>query len=149
MIDQPDQASSDRDTGRPSRRALLAAGAGVLVGAATAPDAALAQPATASDPELARLQAARRVLIKGGVVLTLDRQVGDFARADVLIEDGKIREVRPDIAAGDDAAVIDAARRIVVPASSIRITISIKGSCATFFPTACSIPTTTATSRPP
>ena len=30
-------------------------------------------------------------------MLTLDRQVGDFAQADVLIEDGKIREVRPNI----------------------------------------------------
>src|SRR5262249_48057788 len=49
-------------------------------------------------------------------VLSLDRQIGDFARADVLIEDGKIRELRPDIAAtGDDTAVIDAGNRIVVP----------------------------------
>src|SRR6202021_4782 len=41
---------------------------------------------------------------------------GDFARAEGLIEDGKIREVRPDIAIGGDAAaVIDASRRIVVP----------------------------------
>jgi 5-methylthioadenosine/S-adenosylhomocysteine deaminase len=49
-------------------------------------------------------------------VLSLDRQVGDFARADVLIEDGKIREVRPDIAvSGDAAAVVDATNRIVIP----------------------------------
>jgi cytosine/adenosine deaminase-related metal-dependent hydrolase len=54
------------------------------------------------------------VLIKDGVVLTLDRSVGDFARADVLIEDGRIREIRPDIAAGD-AAVVDGANRIVMP----------------------------------
>ena len=46
--------------------------------------------------------------------MTLDRQVGDFPLADVLIEDGKIREIRPDIAAGD-AAVVDAANRIVMP----------------------------------
>ena len=32
----------------------------------------------------------------------------------MLIEDGKIREVRPDIAAGD-AAVVDATNRIVIP----------------------------------
>ena len=36
------------------------------------------------------LQGARRILIKGGIVLTLDRQIGDFAQADVLIEDGRI-----------------------------------------------------------
>ena len=68
----------------------------------------------AGDAELARLQGARRILLKGGIVLTLDRQIGDFAQADVLIEDGKIREVRPNIAA-DAAAVIEAANRILVP----------------------------------
>ena len=50
------------------------------------------------------------------MVLTLDRQVGDFAQADVLIEDGKIREVRPNIAVSDETvAVVDAANRIVLP----------------------------------
>ena len=58
----------------------------------------------------------RAMLIKGGVVLSLDRQVGDFARADVLIEDGKIREVRPDIAvSGDGTAIVEAGNRIVIP----------------------------------
>ena len=77
------------------------------MGAAAAqalPQRALAQGV---DAELARLQQQRRILIRGGIVLTLDRAVGDFARADVLVEDGKIRKVRPDIAA-TDAAVIDA-----------------------------------------
>jgi len=96
-----------------TRRTLLASGAG-LVAAATQISPARAQ--SAGDPELARVQGQRRILIKGGVVLTLDRQIGDFARADVLIEDGKIREVRPEIAvASDAAAVIDAANRIVLP----------------------------------
>jgi len=58
------------------------------------------------DAELGRLQGARRILLKGGLVLSLDRQVGDFARADVLIEDGKIREVRPDIAVSGDATAV-------------------------------------------
>jgi 5-methylthioadenosine/S-adenosylhomocysteine deaminase len=99
-----------------SRREFLQSGAGILAaGAALLPGAALAQGTGAAEAELSRLQGARRILIKGGVVLSLDRQVGDFARADVLIEDGKIREVRPNIAAGDGAAVIDAANRIVIP----------------------------------
>jgi cytosine/adenosine deaminase-related metal-dependent hydrolase len=69
-----------------------------------------------TDAELARLQGRQRILLKGGVVLTLDRQVGDFAQADVLIEDGKIVAVRPDIAASAEAAVvIDAANHILVP----------------------------------
>jgi 5-methylthioadenosine/S-adenosylhomocysteine deaminase len=66
--------------------------------------------------ELGRMQARPRILLKGGVVLTLDRQVRDFARADVLIEDGKIAQVRPNIeVSGDEAAVVDAANRIVIP----------------------------------
>jgi 5-methylthioadenosine/S-adenosylhomocysteine deaminase len=104
---------------RASRRKVLQAGAGLLAaGAAAAPVAALAQGAApaASDPELSRLLALPRILIKGGVVLTVDRQIGDFARADVLIEDGKIREVRPNIpVSADAAAVIDATNRIVIP----------------------------------
>jgi cytosine/adenosine deaminase-related metal-dependent hydrolase len=80
------------------------------------PASAPAQGGTDVGAELVRLQGQRRILLKGGVVLTLDRQVGDFAQADVLIEDGKIREVRPDIAiTGDAAAVIDAENRIVLP----------------------------------
>src|SRR5262249_19021859 len=78
------------------------------------PEVAMAQGA--GDIELNRLLQQRRVLLKGGVVLTLDRQVGDFAQADVLIEDGKIREIRPNIAvSGDAAAVIDASNRILIP----------------------------------
>src|SRR5262249_12705151 len=63
-----------------------------------------------TDADLARLQSARRILFKRGIVLTLDRQVGDFAQADVLIEDGRIREIGPNIVA--DAVVIDAGHRI-------------------------------------
>jgi cytosine/adenosine deaminase-related metal-dependent hydrolase len=99
----------------PSRRSFLAAGASLLAGGASLPMLpAVSRAQAAADPDLARLQGARRTLLKGGVVLTLDRAVGDFAKADVLIEDGKIRDVRPDIAASD-AAVIDAANRILVP----------------------------------
>src|SRR5262249_32233538 len=88
--------------------ALAAGGTAVL------PTPAAAQGA--SDAELTRVQRERRILLKGGVVLTLDRQLGDFARADVLIEDGKVREVRPDIAISDDAAaMVDASNRILIP----------------------------------
>jgi 5-methylthioadenosine/S-adenosylhomocysteine deaminase len=109
-------------TNTTSRRGFLQSGAGLAAGAAAAgtagaellPPVALAQPA-ATDAELARVQGRRRILIKGGVVLTLDPQVGDFALADLLIEDGKIREVRPGIAVSDDTAVVDATNRIVLP----------------------------------
>src|SRR6266545_2089494 len=101
----------------PSRRGFLSAGAALAAVGAAAP--MLTAPAGAQgggDPELTGLQAQRRILLKGGVVLSLDRQVGDFAQADVLIEDGKIREVRPNIAvSGDTAAVVDASNRIIIP----------------------------------
>ena len=98
-----------------SRRTVLKSGAGFVAGGLATqapPGSALAQDAP--DAELSRLQGQRRILIKGAVVLTQDRQVGDFARADILIEDGKIRDVRPDIAAGDTVAV-DANNRIAIP----------------------------------
>mgnify|MGYP001374526283 FL=1 len=55
-----------------------------------------------------------RILIQGGTVLTLDRQIGDFATADVLIEGEVIREIRPNLAV-DEAEVIDARGMIVMP----------------------------------
>ena len=100
-----------------SRRRFLKASAALAAGVTAAqalPEAATAQGA--SDVELNRLLQQRRILLKGGVVLTLDRGVGDFAQADLLIEDGKIREVRPNIVASDDAAaVIDVSGRILIP----------------------------------
>ena len=59
-------------------------------------------------------QAGKRYLIRGGAVLSMDAKVGDFAKADVLVEGKKILEVRPNINAGD-AEVIDAAGKIVMP----------------------------------
>ncbi|MGY2148974.1 hypothetical protein ACW9HM_05820 [Nocardia gipuzkoensis] len=38
-----------------------------------------------------------RLLLRGGIVLTMDEALGDYERADVLIEDGKIAQVGPDL----------------------------------------------------
>src|SRR6266850_82232 len=54
-----------------------------------------------------------RTLLKGGIVLTLDRNIGDFENADVLIEGKKISAVEPNLKA--DAQVIDASGMIVMP----------------------------------
>src|SRR5262249_61083806 len=56
----------------------------------------------------------RAILIKGGCVLTLDRQIGDFEKADVLVQDGKIVAIRPGLTA-PGAEVIDASSAIVMP----------------------------------
>lgn len=59
-------------------------------------------------------KAGRRTLIKGGVVLTMDPAVGDFARGDVLLDGSRIVEIGANIEAGN-AAVIDADGMIVMP----------------------------------
>jgi 5-methylthioadenosine/S-adenosylhomocysteine deaminase len=103
-----------------SRRCFLKSSIGLAAGEAAAeilPGSAVAQSAGAaqSDTELTRLQRQHPILLKGGVVLTLDRQVGDFVQADVLIEDGKISAVRPNIAVSAETAVVDAANHILIP----------------------------------
>jgi 5-methylthioadenosine/S-adenosylhomocysteine deaminase len=55
-----------------------------------------------------------RKLVKGGTVLSLDREVGDFAEGDVLIDGDKIVQVGPNLSA-EGAEVIDASGKIVIP----------------------------------
>jgi 5-methylthioadenosine/S-adenosylhomocysteine deaminase len=113
---------STSPTGGTSRRKFLKSGVGIAAGGSVTQmlqsGRAVAQVADAgnSDAELSRVQEKPRILLKGGVVLTLDPQVGDFAKADVLIEDGKIREISPNIAvSGEAVAEIDASKRVVIP----------------------------------
>ena len=73
-----------------------------------------ARPAAADDPPMDCGQPGRRYVIRGGSVMSLDPNVGDFAQADVLVEGKKILDVRPNLHAGD-AAEIDATGRIVMP----------------------------------
>jgi 5-methylthioadenosine/S-adenosylhomocysteine deaminase len=54
-----------------------------------------------------------RTVIRGGTVLSMDRDIGDLPRGDVLIDDGAIAAVEPII--GADAEVIDADGFIVIP----------------------------------
>jgi 5-methylthioadenosine/S-adenosylhomocysteine deaminase len=56
----------------------------------------------------------RRILLRGGVVLSLDPRVGDFEKADVLIDGKRIVEIAPTISAGD-AEIVDCAGTIVMP----------------------------------
>jgi cytosine/adenosine deaminase-related metal-dependent hydrolase len=84
--------------------AAAAAAAPVLTASVTGAEAQGARPA----------QPGRPILLKGGIVLTLDRAIGDFEKADVLIEGTKIKEVKPNISA-PNAQVIDASKAIVMP----------------------------------
>jgi 5-methylthioadenosine/S-adenosylhomocysteine deaminase len=55
-----------------------------------------------------------RILLKNGCIITVDKALGDFQQADVLIEGTKISEIRPNIEAAD-SEVIDASNTIVMP----------------------------------
>jgi cytosine/adenosine deaminase-related metal-dependent hydrolase len=55
------------------------------------------------------------LLIQGGLVVTVDPELGDLPDADVLVRDGKIAEVGAHLTAGPGAQVIDARGRVVIP----------------------------------
>jgi 5-methylthioadenosine/S-adenosylhomocysteine deaminase len=55
-----------------------------------------------------------RLHVRGAAVVTMDDDLGDFERADLLIENGQLVAVGPDLQVGD-AEVIDAATMIAIP----------------------------------
>jgi 5-methylthioadenosine/S-adenosylhomocysteine deaminase len=85
-----------------------------LVGAAAAVGGFFATAAHAQEVPAGTGTPGRRVLIKGGHVLSGDPAVGDFEGADVLINGRLIEAVGPNLDAGG-AEVIDAAGMIVMP----------------------------------
>jgi 5-methylthioadenosine/S-adenosylhomocysteine deaminase len=74
-----------------------------------------ARPAAADDdPPDGSGRPGRRYVIRGGSVMSMDPAVGNFVKADVLVEGKKILAVGPNLSAGG-AADIDADGRIVMP----------------------------------
>ncbi len=98
-----------------SRRGVLKLGAGLAAAAPFAPLLATAAAAQNADAELAALQQGRPIRLARGIVLTLDRGVGDFASADVLIEGGKISAIGQNIMSPPGTVVVDCVNRIIVP----------------------------------
>ncbi|MBV8836336.1 MAG: twin-arginine translocation signal domain-containing protein, partial [Alphaproteobacteria bacterium] len=97
-----------------SRRNFLKGAAASTV-AASAANLFAPRPAAADDgPPSDMGRPGRRVLIRGGAVMSMDPNVGDFPVADVLIEGKTILAVGPNLSAGN-ASVIDARGRIVMP----------------------------------
>src|SRR2546423_1232141 len=73
-----------------------------------------ARPAAAQDappPDTGRQ--GRRYLIRGGSVMSMDPQVGDLVRGDVMVQGNRIQAIGPNLSAGN-ADVIDATGRIVM-----------------------------------
>jgi 5-methylthioadenosine/S-adenosylhomocysteine deaminase len=92
-----------------SRRGILKTGAALIAGAVSGSAQSDRLLRSQSDPN-------RRILLQGGVVLSMDPKVGDFEKADVLIEGKKIAAVGPDLsAAARSAIVVNATDRIVMP----------------------------------
>lgn len=60
-----------------------------------------------------------RILIRGGHVISMDPEIGDLARTDILIENDKIAAIGPDIGIGlEELAtthIVNAAGRVVIP----------------------------------
>jgi 5-methylthioadenosine/S-adenosylhomocysteine deaminase len=101
-----------------TRRNFLKGAAATGVAAAAlnlfAPRPAAAQLANPATPPQDSGAPARRYVIRGGSVMSMDPSVGDFAKGDVLVEGKKILAVGPHVSAGG-ADVIDATGRIVMP----------------------------------
>ena len=96
-----------------SRRAfLVSGGSGLAAGAAMTGLAGCALAAPASGAP-ASGGPGQRLLLKGGVVLTMDPRLGDFENADVLIEGSKIAAVGASLPA--NAPIVDASNMIVMP----------------------------------
>ena len=101
---------------RGSRRDFLKASAATGVAAAGL-NLFPARPAAAHDDEEGPRdsgRSGRRYVIRGGHVMSMDPKVGDFVKADVLVEGKKIRAVAPNLHASG-AGEIDARGRIVMP----------------------------------
>src|SRR6058998_3366277 len=103
---------------RLQRRDFLRAAAAGLTAAAVPEQLAGLRSATQADTQgLVGDGRRRRILLRGGAVLSLDPRVGDFEKADVLIDGTKIAAIGPNIAANlaANAEVIDCAGTIVMP----------------------------------
>lgn len=97
----------------PSAGPLVRLPSGESGSGARAADAVTTKIGAAPLPELSG-QKGVRLLLKGGVVMSMDDAVGNFAKGDVLIEGDKIVEVAQSIEAAD-AHLIDASGKIVMP----------------------------------
>lgn len=119
--------SQDTEHFVPSRRDFFKQGTGVVAGATVAglfSRAAEAAPLQNEDAKsLDRLEHTnadpkRRILLKGGVIVSMDSRIGNLTKGDILIEGKQIKEIAPDLstAAGEGKAiVIDAKDTILIP----------------------------------
>ena len=100
-----------------SRRQFLGSAAAGVVAAPSVAASVIGTAEAAPRPLASKppaQQGSRSILLKGGCVLTMDKALGDFEEADILIEGKKIVAVRPNIEA-PGAQLVDCYRNIVMP----------------------------------
>jgi len=124
-LDACETAGAQNVSGGPgenSRRGFLKGSIGLVAGAAAAqlvPSQVAAQQrfSDAALPDrLTKASASGRpILLKDGIILSMDRQVGDFEKGDVLIQGKKIASVGPNVEAPKSAVVVNAAGMILMP----------------------------------
>lgn len=100
----------------PSRRDFLKASSAAAVSAAGMSflSASPAEAKPDGGPPADTGARRRRYVIRGGHVMSMDPQVGDFAQGDVLVEGTKIVAVGPNLKPGAGAGVMDATGCIVM-----------------------------------
>ena len=111
-----DHSGSRDDSASYSRRDFLRAGTAGTAAAAAGLGLFTERVGAAQDDDDAHKDSGRhgrRYVIRGGHVMSMDPQVGDFVQADVLVEGKKIVAVGPNLPAS--GAVIDARGKIVMP----------------------------------
>jgi cytosine/adenosine deaminase-related metal-dependent hydrolase len=109
---QDHSASKSSQLGRRDFLKLSTAGAASAAGMSLFA-APTARADDGGDPPQDSGRPGRRYVIRGGHVMSMDPKVGDFVRADVLVEGKKIVAVRPNI--HTSAEEIDARGKIVMP----------------------------------
>src|SRR5262245_55418842 len=95
-----------------SRRELLGSTAvGIGAFAATGFGEAVAAPAgdegVGNLLERANADRNRRILLRGGTIISMDPAVGNFARGDVLVDGDKIAGIGPNLSASGGAIEVD------------------------------------------
>jgi 5-methylthioadenosine/S-adenosylhomocysteine deaminase len=130
MVSKKHSHESQETTGTPdargdshekSRRGFLKGGIGVIAGVAATqllPHPAAATPQDAGNAgllERLRNPNGHPILLKDGIILSMDPQVGDFEKGDVLLQGKKIMSVGTKIDTPKSAVVVNAAGMIVMP----------------------------------
>jgi 5-methylthioadenosine/S-adenosylhomocysteine deaminase len=103
-----------------SRREVLGStAAGISTFAATGLREAAAAPAGDEGIgillERANADRNRRILLRGGTIISMDPAVGNFARGDILIEGDKIAGVGPNLSAGGGVIEVEVGEMIIIP----------------------------------